>query len=148
MPLRTILVPLASTLHGEEYYSKLLAALRAAFGSAVEEVGVVTSVEEARRAGSSAAGGLPILLFLTGGTSKLAQEFVSAGGFAAVAMLAHGEHNSLASAISARYKLEARGVRVWLSPCYSPWSGDCAERGRRLARAVLAAAKLHGVRVA
>ncbi|MEM0335503.1 MAG: hypothetical protein QXT33_03740 [Thermofilum sp.] len=148
MPVRAVLVPLASRLHGEEYYSKLLAALRTAFGSAVEEVDVVTSVEEARRAGSSAAGGLPILLFLTGGTSKLAQEFVSAGCFAAVAMLAHGEHNSLASAISARYKLEARGVRVWLSPCYSPWSGDCAERGRRLARAVLAAAKLHGVRVA
>ncbi|MEM3944439.1 MAG: hypothetical protein QXO02_08810, partial [Thermofilaceae archaeon] len=77
MPKKVTLIPIASRLHGEGYYSKLLAELRAAIGGGFEEVDVVTSVEEARRAGSSAAGSLPILLFLTGGTSKLAQEFVS-----------------------------------------------------------------------
>lgn len=148
MPKRVVLVPLASRLHGEDYYSKLLAALRGAFEGAAEEMGVVTSVEEARRAGFSAAGSLPVLLFLTGGTSKLAQEFIGAGGFGAVVMLAHGEHNSLASAVSARYKLEVRGVRAWLSHCYSPWSEECRARVQRSTRAARAAARLHGARVA
>jgi L-fucose isomerase-like protein len=145
---QVVLVPLASKLHGEEYYRGLLEFLLERIGGGLGVAEVVTTPEEAAEAGRRYAGDLPLLLFLTGGTSGLAREFVAAGGFGSVAMLAHGEHNSLASAVSARYKLEARGVGVWLSHCYSPWDPGCAEKARRLAAVARTAARLHGVRVA
>ena len=148
MAKQVVVVPLASKLHGEGYYRGLLNFLLERVEGGVRAAEVITTLEEAAEAGRRHAGDLPILLFLTGGTSGLAREFAAAGGFGSVAMLAHGEHNSLASAVSARYKLEARGMGVWLDHCYSPWDPECAETARKLVAVARTAARLHGVRVA
>jgi len=145
---QAVLVPLASRLHGEDYYRRLLNFLLERVEGGARAAEVITTPEEAAEAGRRHAGDLPILLFLTGGTSGLAREFVAAGGYGSVAMLAHGEHNSLASAVSARYKLEVKGVGVWLAHCYSPRSPECAETLRKLVAVARTAARLHGVRVA
>jgi L-fucose isomerase-like protein len=137
-----VVVGFATRLHGESYYE----AVYEEFKKHVVEAGlsprslpVVTSVEEARRAAQEASGSLPVLVALTGGTSRLIREFAVTGGFQRALILAHGEHNSLASAVSARARLDDEGVYSWVFHCKHPGSRECGavvERAVKVARAV------------
>ncbi len=115
---RIVLVPFASPLHGREYYVGLLDLLKKMLeGHDVYVTEVVESVEQAAEVGKKYKDAFPIAAALTGGTSKMIRRFVEAGAHDRIVIFAHGEHNSLPSAISARSRLEAEGMYTWLYHC-------------------------------
>ena len=126
---RVVVVGFATKLHGEGYYESVYGVFRryiAAAGRNVEFLPPVVSAEGARAAGESSRGSFPVLVSLTGGSSQLIAEFARSGKHRAVLLIGHGEHNSLPSAISARARLEADGVRAWVYHCASVGDPDCA----------------------
>ncbi|NPA97372.1 MAG: hypothetical protein GXO32_07215 [Crenarchaeota archaeon] len=123
---RIVLVPFASPLHGREYYVGLLDLLKKNLeGHDVHVAEVVESVEQAAEVGKKYRDAFPIAVALTGGTSRAIRRFVEAGAFDRMIIFAHGEHNSLPSAISARAKLEAEGMYVWLYHCPTLHDQSC-----------------------
>ncbi len=101
----------ASKLHGAEYYEQLLKKYEEGFRElGVNVDGLLTSVEEAR---STEASELKVLVFLTGGTSRIAYE-AGLRTRGPVLLLAHGEHNSLPSALSCRARLSRANAKVKL----------------------------------
>ncbi|RLG83850.1 MAG: hypothetical protein DRO39_08115 [Thermoprotei archaeon] len=137
--MRLVAVPFASRIHGEEYYRSVLEELSGVLrGLGVEVLPVVTDVDEARRAAESLGRGVrvPILLMLTGGTSRLARRFMASGDIKRAVVLAHDEHNSLASAISVRARLDIEGRPTTVYLCRRGVCGDAARDAVRIARAV------------
>jgi L-fucose isomerase-like protein len=138
-----VVVPFASEVHGKEYYANVLEVLRKhlmRYGIDFHR-DIVTSAEKAEEAGKKYSDFLPIAIVLTGGTSNLIYRFANAGGMNRVILLAHSEHNSLASAISARSKLEREGIAAGLYWCEEYYSIECentVDRMMRVARAVAA----------
>ncbi|MEM1803364.1 MAG: hypothetical protein QXK07_04605 [Desulfurococcaceae archaeon] len=123
-----VVVPFASRLHGEQYYMRVLDTIRSNIdktGIRVEYSSVVTSEEEAKDLAGKYADYLPVFVALTGGTSKLMHSFALAANYNRVIVLAHGEHNSLPSAVSARSKLDMEGVWTWLFHCGEVESTEC-----------------------
>jgi L-fucose isomerase-like protein len=85
-----------------------------------------TSSEEAKRDGNESRDALPVVFALTGSTSRLIYESTKSSGHHRVVIIGHGEHNSLASAMSARARLDADGVWRWVFHCGEPSSTECA----------------------
>lgn len=122
-----VVVPFASEIHGKEYYAGVLEVIRkylASYGIDMHK-DIVTDKEKAEAAGKRYSNALPIVLTLTGGTSRLIHTFVEAGGIERVILLSHGEHNSLASAVSARNRIEREGGAAELFFCPEYYSKDC-----------------------
>ncbi len=123
---RIVLIPFASPLHGREYYAGLIDIVKKMLeGHDVLVAEVVESVDRAAEVGKKYRDAFPIALALTGGTSRMIRRFVEAGAHERLVILAHGEHNSLPSAISARAKLEAQGMYVWLYHCTELHDPEC-----------------------
>ncbi|MEM2527873.1 MAG: hypothetical protein QXG40_00545 [Ignisphaera sp.] len=122
-----ILIPFASEVHGREYYAGILEVLKSYFrkyGIDFHEE-IVISYDKVETISKKYRNFIPIALILTGGTSRLVYEFVVESQLDRVFIFAHGEHNSLASAISARSKLEYEGVSTGLYYCNNPYSKEC-----------------------
>jgi L-fucose isomerase-like protein len=140
----------ASRLHGESYYESLYELFKKYTSKGYLDVVFtrpITSLEEAKSAGVESKGTLPVVLALTGGTSRLIWEFTRSGDHQRVLLIGHGEHNSLASAISARSRLDDDGVWNWLFHCSEPSSAECAVVAERAMRIASAVSRLLGSRV-
>ena len=105
-----IVLPLASKLHGKEYYTSIYISMR----KCLEEFEgldfypeIITKPIELDLCEYK----YLVLVHLTGGTSGLAKQIVLKNGKPAI-LIAHGKHNSLASALSARAFLNNRGLKT------------------------------------
>ncbi len=110
--MRILVIPLASRLHGEDYYTSLLQVYK----KCLEEYGgitiydnIVTHTNELNI--NFEPYDLLLLIHLTGGTSRFAKRIV-AEAYKPAILIAHGRHNSLPSALSARAWLVQRGYKV------------------------------------
>jgi len=112
-----IIYPLASKTHSEEYYNRILSRYKKVLSTFdnVEVFNTVTSLHEVEKI-QPEEHDVPILLFLTGGTSKLGIELARKYR-KPVIVIAHGEHNSLPSALSCKGKCEILGL-----PCITLYS--------------------------
>ena len=135
--MRLIAVPLASPVHGREYYESLLSQIKPQLVKAGFKVtDIVDSVDKACRVSDAHTRDILLLVFLTGGTSKLAREILLRNNYRYTLALCHGKHNSLPSALSARARLAIARVRLVpyfyesLEEC-----GDVLNRASRVARA-------------
>lgn len=147
---KVVVVGFATRLHGVSYYESVYDAVKRYINTSskhVEFLPPVVSIEDARAAGESSRGSIPILVSLTGGSSQLMVEFVRSGKHHTVVLVGHGEHNSLPSAISARSRLEAEGVRAWIYHCRDVRSPDCGTVVGEMVRVVEAISGLLGSRV-
>jgi len=145
-----IVVPFASEIHGKEYYANVLEVFRKHFSRYGIDFhsGIVTSVEEAESLGRRYQKFLPLALVLTGGVSSLVHRFATGGSIDRVFIVAHSEHNSLASAISARAKLERDGIVAGLYWCNEYYSLDCESTIDRIMSVARGVAQVLGSRVA
>jgi len=143
---KLVAVPLASRVHEEQFYYKMLELFGNWFKrEGVEVVDVVDNVDRAVEVASNIRGSIPIIVFLTGGTSRFGRIIMKSLEASRGIGIAHGLHNSLASAISAREKLKLKGIRLPILHCTKP--GMCEEvvsKAVRVARAVLS---VKGLRV-
>ncbi len=145
-----MVVGFATKLHGVSYYESVYDVVKRhinALSKHVEFLPPVVSVEDARAAGELTRGSFPILVSLTGGSSQLMVEFARSGKHRAVVLVGHGEHNSLPSAISARSRLEAEGVRAWIYHCRDVKSPDCGAVIGKVVRVAGAVSELLGSKV-
>ncbi|MCS7111630.1 MAG: hypothetical protein N3D82_00105 [Ignisphaera sp.] len=136
-----VLIPFASEVHGREYYVGILEVFRAYFKKYGIEFhsGVVTREDDVELISKKYSNFIPIALVLTGGTSRLIYEFALRSRLDRMFVFSHSEHNSLASAISARSRLEYEGVSVGLYNCTDPYSKECeyiVDRAMNVARTV------------
>lgn len=142
-----VVVPLASKVHGSEYYLNMLKKFLDIFAShGIKVLNVVDSEElindELINAVSNS---IPILLILTGGCSKLAVELISRCNVKRVLIISHPQHNSLASAISIRSRLELEGIAVRNYFCSN--LSKCSEVVERAIKVGRALTSLLGVNV-
>lgn len=136
-----VVVPFASKAHGEEYYLGVFELLKRHLVKHGVEVHnkIVTETEEAEYAGKKYSDFLPIAMVLTGGTSSNIEVFASNGHFERVILFSHSEHNSLASAVSAKNKIERRGVIGLIYHCSDIDGVECGmviDRMVKIAKAV------------
>lgn len=122
-----VLIPFASEVHGKEYYIGIFEVFKSYFKKYGIEFhnNIVTQYSEVEDISKKYSDFIPIALILTGGTSRLVHEFVLKSQIDRLFILSHSEHNSLASAISARSKLEYEGVSVDIYYCVNPYSREC-----------------------
>lgn len=146
---KIIVAPFASRLHGETYYLGVYEELRKLFvitGVRMEFLPVVSSEEEAEKLALEHSNAIPVFVALTGGVNSLMQKFAHIANYNKVILFGHGEHNSLASAISARAKLEVNGVAAYVFHCVNMVSEDCFNVIKRLTNVASVIAKLVGSR--
>ncbi len=110
MVFKVLVLPLASRLHGVEYYGRLYRELVDALNSynGVEVHDIVT--DEPPAIDYSGYDTIAIV-HLTGGTSRFAKEIASTSN-KPVVLIGHSRHNSIASLLSARAWLWSRGYSV------------------------------------
>jgi L-fucose isomerase-like protein len=147
---RVLVAGFATRLHGEGYYESVYSVFKryiSRLGVDVVFLDPITSLEDARRAGAESRDSIPVLVALTGGTSGFIQEFTRSGEHQRVVLIGHGEHNSLASAISARARLDFNGVWTWIFHCTEPESTECAVTVNKAMRVVRAVSRLLGSRI-
>ena len=134
---------LASRVHGPEFTSRVYRE----FSRLLEELGVkleglVTSEDEARAVKASR-GEVLVLAILSGGASRLARLIAKGNRDSPLLLLSQPYHNSLASALSAKSRLEVEGYRVALAhvervesspPAVLEWAVKAARAYERLAK--------------
>ncbi|ADM28250.1 conserved hypothetical protein [Ignisphaera aggregans DSM 17230] len=122
-----VVFPFASELHGKEYYLNLFEIIKKKFTPYGIEIysEVITNETSALEALKTYKDFIPIAIALTGGTSRLIHTFVEHGNIERLFIFAHPEHNSLASAVSARARCERDGVLVGLYYCSSIYDSSC-----------------------
>lgn len=122
-----IVIPFASEVHGKEYYVGIYDMLHRYISRYGVEIhrDIIVESSDAERVGRKYQYFLPIALVLTGGVSKLIESFIDSGGFERIIILSHSEHNSLASAISAKNKAERKGITSLVYHCSDINSIDC-----------------------
>lgn len=86
-----------------------------------------------------------VIIPITGGTSAAIAEYARRAGAERVVLFGLPEHNSLASALSARSLLEAEGIKTWVFHC--PPGSDCSREADMASRVAGAVASLHSPRV-
>ncbi len=113
---RPVLIGLASPAHPQAFYEKLFNDYKSIAESLGFQVhGIITSREELSVIRDVVKDNPVALVFLTGGTSRLARLLVeSLPGKTPVMLVAHGAHNSLASALSAKNNLQLEQYNVSL----------------------------------
>lgn len=122
--MKVLALPLASRLHGENYYRGLMRIYKdclEGYDGVIVSDYIFTSAEELSIDLESP--DLLLLIHLTGGTSGLAKIVVERSGKPAI-LVAHGYHNSLPSALSARAWMVHRGYRARIIYSDKP-SGFC-----------------------
>ncbi len=144
--MKALLIGLASSLHGKEYYEPIYESVAGVFrvfeGIEVAEK-PVTNINELEINDLKNYDYL-VLLHLTGGTSGLATRIgVSHGG--PVILLAHTRHNSLASALSARAKLVDKDIKTSL--IYFDNINDLLLEFTQLYQGIKAAIDLKNIRI-
>jgi len=142
--MRIALLGVASSLHSEEYYvplySKLIEGLTSTFNLKIYEKPFTDRVEvEDYRVYDAF-----IIVFLTGGTSRVVYEFISKK-LKPVVLIASGEHNALASALSVKSRLMHEGLKHLLLT----YSGvdDFKHKVNLITRALDIAGKLENLRI-
>ncbi len=144
-----VVIPLASRIHGSHYYRQLLKPLEDFFRSRDFKVFDVLDSEEliADDVLNAVRSSTPILLVLTGGTSRLAWKLLSGGSVRSALIVTHGEHNSLPSAISIKNRADAEGIptRIYFCENLTSNCGGVLEDVVKLCRTVN---QLYGLRVA
>ena len=148
--MKPIVASFASGIHGESYYKHIYDIFKKHFGKAnvsLEFTPIITTLDEARRIGDKYRGSLPILIALTGGTSRLMKEFTTAGDYSRVILIGHGDHNSLPSVIAARSRLDIEGVWSWIYHCKRPDSPECSAVIDEAVKVAAAVSKLIGSRI-
>ncbi|WP_440059474.1 fucose isomerase [Thermogladius sp. 4427co] len=145
-----VIVPFASRLHGIEYYTKLLEDFRrlvSEAGGGVSFTPVVADPGDIKSLTLDCGRDTLIFTPLTGGVSSLIAETALACGARRVILFGHGEHNSLASAISAKVKLEARGIGTALFHCLTISEPDCVDVVKRMLGVARAVSTLSSSRI-
>jgi len=147
LPAHLVGVGVASRVHGREYYEHLWEEFRGVLQSlGIEPLGVATGPEDVERLASRLAEADGVFIaVLTGGSSGVARRVAAAARGKPVVLLAHGYHNSLASALSAKSRLEAEGYPVYLVEALRP--SDVIDEAAVAARAVRAVAELRRAKV-
>ncbi len=138
----------ASPVHGREYYERLWEEYRGLFQSlSIEPIGVVSDEEGVEKIGESLRDADALFIaVLTGGASRYARMLAErAGKDKPIVLLAHGYHNSFASALSAKSRLESDGYKVLLVEALRP--SEAVEEAATIARAVRAAVEVRKLRV-
>lgn len=125
----SVVIPLASKIHGREYYENLLKSIQTLFEAhGVKVFNVMDSedliTDEVLNVINKS---IPILLVLTGGTSRLGGRLITQGSVKGAIILAHGEHNSLPSAISIRSRADVEGIAAKIYFCEELRSKKCVE---------------------
>lgn len=124
---KIVVIPFVSEVHERSYYENILGVFRRYF----EKHGImfyddiVSSDDKADIAAQKFRDYIVIGLILTGGTSSLVHKFMSKASLNKIILLAHSEHNSLASAVSARSKIRGEGSSALLYWCIDPRSLEC-----------------------
>lgn len=148
--IKVALIPFASKLHGERYYSSAYDVVRKHIlrtGFSVEVLPIISSEEEVGELAKKYSDVLPIFVALTGGVSELMRKFANMANYSRVILFGHGEHNSLPSTISAKAKMELNGVWTWLFHCVNVNSIECSIEIRRMVNVARAVASLLNSRV-
>ncbi|MEM1732836.1 MAG: hypothetical protein QXP02_05310 [Desulfurococcaceae archaeon] len=144
-----VLIPFASEIHEEKYYGNVFEFFKKLFtnrGVVVYE-GVITSSSDAVKVAEKYRDHLPIALVLTGGTSGFVYDFATSAPFDKLFILGHIEHNSLASAISIRGKIEREGFSAGIYWCDINDPVNCELVVDKLTRITRAASFMIGSRV-
>ncbi len=147
---KVVAVQLASKIHGEEYSGELAECFRRylkVFKEITIVPNVVTSFDEVKTIARKFKGYYPLIIFLTGGTSRLARALIHYLEGDSAVFIAHSEHNSLPSAISARARLEIEGVSSWIFTCRDPRSNKCRMVSEEAARIAIAVSAIRGAKV-
>ncbi len=145
---RLVGVGVASPVHGREYYESLWEEYRGLLQSlSIEPLAVVSDEEGVKRLEAALKESDAVFIaVLTGGASRFARMVAEAAGREKpVVLLAHGYHNSMASALSAKSRLEADGYRVILVEALKP--SEAVEEAAIVARAVRAAVEVKKLKV-
>ncbi|MCC6055039.1 MAG: hypothetical protein LM589_06990, partial [Thermosphaera sp.] len=143
--MKPIVASFASGIHGESYYKHIYDIFKKHFGKtnvSLEFTPIIATLDEARRIGDKHRGNLPILIALTGGTSRLMKEFTTSGDHSRVILIGHGDHNSLPSVIAARFRLDIEGVWSWIYHCKRPDSPECSAVIDEAVKVAMAVSKL------
>ncbi|WP_048192086.1 hypothetical protein [Pyrolobus fumarii] len=138
----------ASKVHGREYYEKIWEEFRSLYQSLnIEPFQVITDENDVKmQAGGLQEADAVFIAVLTGGSSKLIKMMAEAmGGKKPIVLLAHGFHNSMASALSAKSRLESEGYPVYLIEALRP--SDAVEEAAAVVRAVRAVVELRNLKV-
>lgn len=145
-----LVAPFASRIHGESYYWEIYNGLKKYLeksGLNLTYLPVVTNQKDIQEITEKRLDAIPLIVALTGGVSKLIQKFVISSGYNKAILLSHGEHNSLASAISARANLELENVSLGVYYCSSLNSPRCTPTLDRMIRVIQAVSSVLGTRV-
>ena len=137
----------ASAVHGREYYEHLWEEFRGVLHSlGVETLGVITSREDVERVSPRLREADALFIaVLTGGSSGIVRSIAGVVGKKPLVLLAHGYHNSFASALSAKSRLEVEGHRVYLVEAERP--SEMVEEAAVAVRAVRAIVELSKAKV-
>lgn len=142
-----VAIPLASPVHRREYYEESLRALSQELKRLGFKVtGIVDSLSKAREVSARHREDVVLLVFLTGGTSRLARTIISSHELHGVLGLCQGLHNSLPSAISAMARVRVAGRDVVLYYC-DEFRKPCTGELERLGRVASAVSALWKARV-
>lgn len=139
---KVLVVPFASKLHGPEYYEGIYASIRKYLERVEGNIAylpIITSEADIYEYARRQTNMLPFLIALTGGVSDLIRKFILESNSTRAILLCHGEHNSLASAVSARAKLRGSNTRLHIYFCNRFSSSKCRETVERAIRIVKAA---------
>ncbi|MEM1982571.1 MAG: hypothetical protein QXZ63_02775 [Sulfolobales archaeon] len=122
-----VVVPLATRIHGPNYYRQLLKPIEEFFQSRNIKVLEVLDSEELIRDDilNIIKNSTPIFLILTGGTSRLAWKLMTQSNVRKAIIISHSEHNSLPSAISIRSRADAEGIPTSVRYCKDLTSSEC-----------------------
>jgi L-fucose isomerase-like protein len=144
-----VVVPFATEIHGKEYYVAILDIIKQYLLKHGVEIhsSIVVNTDEAEEVGRKYSEFLPIALVLTGGTSKLIDSFINGGNYERLIILAHSEHNSLASAISSMNKAERKGVISFVYHCSDLNSLTCISTIDRMIKVAKTVASIIGLKV-
>ncbi len=140
-------VGVASAVHGREYYEHLWEEFCGVLHSlGVETLGVITSPEEVEKHAPRLRGADALFIaVLTGGSSRVVRSIATVASGKPLILLAHGYHNSFASALSAKSRLEAEGHRVYLIEAERP--SEIVDEAAVAVRAVRAIVELSKAKV-
>ena len=138
---KVVVVPLASKVHDVKSYENIYLQLKSLLKTYnVELLDVVTDIGKLRFYETKIKPNIPLLVFLTGGTSAIARYVIKTLNYKAGIGLAHGYHNSLASALSAKARLEQENLPLAIIGCQV--LNLCKDKVEVAIRAIKAVSKL------
>ncbi len=143
--LKMLVLALASRLHGEQYYLKLMEQYKWCLYE-FRDITFYPSPVTEEPLGDIDYSRFDIitLLLLTGGTSRLAKRIIERSGKPTI-IVVHGKHNSLASGLSARSWALSKGYKVYL--VYSDQPSMLCKRFNPICRGLYAGNMIRNLRV-